>query len=88
MYMICTRLPLPLLLTFILMLSPGADGIQHTLVRIPFHIFLQHDADATLGGGVGVRVSMIPALEPRQGSVIALTKRMAEVTLCDFQSWV
>ena len=84
MYMICTRLPLPLL-TFILLLPPGANGIQHTPVHIPLHIFL-HDADATLGSGVGVRVSMIPALEPRQASVIALTKRMAEVTSCDFQS--
>lgn len=82
--MICTRLPLPVLLTFIQMLSPRADGIQHTPVCIAFHIFfLQHDADAILGSGVGVWVSMIPALEPRQGSEIAFAKRMAEVTLCD-----
>ena len=84
MYIICTRLPLPLLLTFTQMLSPGADGIQHTPVCSPFYIFfLQNDADAILGSGVGVGVAMIPALEPRQGSVISLAKRMAEVTLCD-----
>lgn len=40
---------------------------------------LQYDVDTAIGGDVGVGVSMM-------SSVIALTKRTAEVTLCDFQT--
>lgn len=42
-------------------------------------IFLQHDNDTPLG--VGWMMSVFPSLGPRQSSVIALTKVMAEVTL-------
>lgn len=68
------------------MLFSEADCIYHTQASMPFHMFfLQQDVDIPLRGGV---VSMVPSHEPRQSSVIALTKRMAEVTLCDFQSRV